>query len=176
MTTTTNYTWGSGIVIPGTDIWMNNEMDDFSMRPGTPNVFGLVGSEANSIAAGKRPLSSMSPTIVRDLEGNNRIVIGARGGPRITSSVFLSLVNRLYFGMYLPEAIFAPRFHHQWKPASLFVEQNGFSAETLRELRSYGYDVRSIVSSAAQHALERSQDGRVWGVVDPRAEGAAVAQ
>ena len=99
ITTTINDDYGSGFTPPGTGVMMNDEMDDFSVQPGVPNHFGLIGGEANSVAAHKRPLSSLSPSIERDLSGNVRLVIGAAGGPTITTSVFLSILNRLRFGM-----------------------------------------------------------------------------
>lgn len=176
ITTTVNDNFGSGFVPPGTGVVMNNEMDDFSIEPGVPNMFGLVGAEANSIAPGKRPLSSMTPTIVRDRNGEVRLVLGAQGGPRITTSVFLALVNRLRFGMSLPDAVTAPRFHHQWKPADLFLEKHGFSPEVLSRLRDMGYSVQEKTDLARMQTLERLPDGRVWGFSDPRTEGAAVAE
>lgn len=179
VTTTINDHFGNGFVPPGTGVVMNNEMDDFSIEPGVPNLFGLVGAEANAVAAGKRPLSSMSPTIVRDLRGNAEIVIGAAGGPRIITSVALSLMNRYRFGMTLPDAVSAPRFHHQWKPEKkLVLESGSFSAEAQAELREgYGYIVEEVLAQSRIHALERfPATGRVWGVPDPRGEGVAVAE
>jgi gamma-glutamyltranspeptidase / glutathione hydrolase len=176
VTTTINDYFGSGFVPPGTGIVMNNEMDDFAVRPGVPNLFGLVGAEANAIAPKKRPLSSMSPTIVRDERGNARIVIGAAGGPRITTAVFLSLLNRLRFEMSLMDAIGAPRIHHQWKPESLMLEKNGFSSEVRAALSKRGWKVAEIRNSAKIHALERFPNGRVWGIPDYRGEGVAVAE
>jgi gamma-glutamyltranspeptidase/glutathione hydrolase len=155
---------------------MNNEMDDFSIQPGAPNRSGLVGAEANSIAPGKRSLSSMSPTIVRDGQGRPRLVLGAAGGPRITTSVFLALVNRLRFGMSLPDAVAAPRFHHQWKPDELKLERDGFSWDTRARLEALGYPLSYATGMAWVHALERFPNGRTWGVPDTRGEGAAAAE
>lgn len=177
ITTTVNDNFGSGFVPPGTGIVMNNEMDDFSIQSGVPNLFGLIGSDANSIRPGKHPLSSMSPTVVRDLQGNNRIIIGAAGGPRIITSVFLSLLNRLEFGMSLIDAVAAPRFHEQWKPEALLLERNGFSAEVRSELEKIGYAPIEVGSLAKVHAIERMpNDGRVSGAADLRGEGAAVPE
>jgi gamma-glutamyltranspeptidase/glutathione hydrolase len=150
-------------------------MDDFSVQPGVPNLFGLVGAEANAVAPGKRPLSSMSPTLVRDSAGNTRVIVGAQGGPRITTSVFLALVDRLRFGMSIVDALVAPRFHEQWKPSELMLE-NGFSAETRERLEAMGYRLKDIGSTGRMAAIERFPNGRVWGVSDPRTEGAAVAE
>jgi gamma-glutamyltranspeptidase/glutathione hydrolase len=176
VTTTINDVYGSGFVPPGTGIFMNDEMDDFSAQPGAPNLFGLVGSEANAIAPGKRPLSSMTPTIVRDSSGNARIVIGGAGGPRILTAVFNVLVDRLVFGISLPDSIAAPRIHEQWKLQSLLMERYGFSPETREKLRALGYEVKDITASAKLHALEHFSNGRVWGSADPRGEGAAEAE
>jgi gamma-glutamyltranspeptidase/glutathione hydrolase len=176
ITTTVNDNFGSGFVPPGTGIVMNNQMDDFSIRPGVPNLFGLVGAEANAIAPGKRPLSSMSPTIVRDAEGNARILIGAAGGPRITTSVFLSLVNRLRFGMSIVDAVAASRLHQQWRPEELMLERGGFAHEVRSRLTDLGYRVSEVPTSGKVHALERFPNGRVWGAPDFRGEGAAVAE
>ncbi|OFZ21984.1 MAG: gamma-glutamyltransferase [Bdellovibrionales bacterium GWB1_55_8] len=176
VTTTVNEHFGSGFVPKGTGVVMNDEMDDFSSQPGVPNLFGLVGAEANAIASGKRPLSSMTPVIVRDVQGNARILLGAAGGPRITSSVFLTLVNRLHFGMSLPDAMGAPRFHHQWKPGKLRVERWGFAPDVLRKLTSLGYELDIVATSARMQGLERFSNGRSWAAPDRRGEGAGAAE
>lgn len=120
-TATINYTWGSFVTIPGTGIILNNEMDDFAIHPGVPNVFGLLGGEANAVAPGKRPLSSMSPTIVQK-EGQPVLVIGAAGGPTIITQVVLGVVRALDFGLSPQQVLAAPRFHHQWQPDVLRIE------------------------------------------------------
>lgn len=176
ITTTVNDNFGSAFVPPGTGIVMNNEMDDFSISPNTPNLFGLVGGDANAIAPNKRPLSSMSPSIVRDADGNNRIVIGAAGGPRIITSVLQTLVNRLHYGMSLPDAVAAPRFHHSWKPGNVRMERFGFPQEVRVRLKQLGYQIDEVGHLAVVHALERFENGRTWGVPDPRGEGAAIAE
>jgi gamma-glutamyltranspeptidase/glutathione hydrolase len=176
ITTTVNNNFGSGFVPPGTGIVMNDEMDDFSTQIGVPNLFGLVGNESNSIAPEKRPLSSMSPTIVRDLKGNNQIAIGAAGGPRIITAVFLSLLNRLRFGMTLSDAVAMPRVHHQWSPSTVYLEKNGFSHETRSMLEDKGYALGEAITLGKVHALERTSNGRTWGAADPRGEGAAVPE
>jgi gamma-glutamyltranspeptidase/glutathione hydrolase len=174
VTTTVNDNFGSAQVPPGTGIFMNNEMDDFAIQPDLPNLFGLVQGEKNTIAPFKRPVSSMSPSIVRDLEGNNLIVIGAAGGPRITTSVFQALINRYYFGMSLIDAVNAPRIHHQWKPDELMVERYGFAPEVRAELVKKGHKLKTITESARIHALERfPNSGYVMGAPDRRAEGEA---
>lgn len=177
LTTTVNDHFGSGFVPLGTGIVMNNQMDDFSIQAGTPNLFGLVGAEANAIKAGKRPLSSMTPTVVRDLEGNNRIAIGAEGGPRIISSTFNALLNRLRFGMSLPDSVMAARVHHQFVPEDLFVELNGFSFETRQNLLAKGWKLKDTADNAYMHAVERfPRSERVWGIADPRTEGAVIVE
>ena len=179
ITTTVNDDFGSGFVPPGTGIVMNDEMDDFSAQPGVPNLFGLVGSKANAIAPYKRPLSSMTPTIVRDSAGNARIAIGAAGGPRITTSVFLSLVGHLRFGLSLPDAVAAPRFHEQWKPARLMLERFGFAPETLKALRQMGYVLDEVPNIARVYGIERvphDRGFRTLAAPDPRGEGGGAAE
>lgn len=176
ITTTINDEYGSGFVPPGTGIFMNDEMDDFSAQPGVPNMFGLVGGEANAIAAGKRPLSSMTPTIVRDEKGNVILAIGASGGPRIISAVFNVILNRFEFGMGISDAVAAGRVHDQWRPNELRVEKYEFAPEVLNHLRSMGYTLAESPALAKIQAIEHFANGRTWGVADPRGEGAAVAQ
>ncbi len=125
LTTTLNGGFGSGVIVDGSGFFLNNEMDDFDARPGEPNMFGLVGSEANAIAPGKRMLSSMSPTIVLR-EGRPWLVLGARGGPRIITAVVQILLNRYEYGMDLEQAVAAPRLHHQWKPDVIWNEEGTF--------------------------------------------------
>ncbi|MGH9559444.1 MAG: gamma-glutamyltransferase, partial [Bryobacteraceae bacterium] len=139
VTYTLNGGFGCGITIPGLGFLLNNEMDDFASKPGSPNMFGLVQSEADSIAPGKRPLSSMMPTIlVRD--GKPFMVIGAPGGSRIITSVTEVILNVIDFGMNIQDAIDFSRFHHQWKPDTLYLEK-GISPDTAALLKSMGYDV-----------------------------------
>jgi len=175
MTVTVNDNFGSGFVPPGTGVVMNNQMDDFSAQPGVPNLFGLVGAEANSIQPGKRPLSSMTPTIVRDENGENRIALGAAGGPKIITAVFQTLLNRLEFGMSLSDSVAAPRIHHQWKPGSVALEKFGFPFEIRQALKKAGYDVQEGPRLGVVHAVEKLPNGRVVGAPDPRGEGTAVA-
>lgn len=176
LTTTINDNLGSGFVPPGTGVVMNNEMDDFSIAPGVPNLFGLVGGEANAVGPGKKPLSSMSPTVVLDEQGHARLAVGAAGGPRIITAVFHTLLNRLKFGMKLPDAVAAARFHHQWKPDTVLLETPGWGPDTREKLKKLGYKLQDSGGLAKVHALERTPEGRVIGAADPRAEGAAVAQ
>lgn len=176
VTETVNGNFGSAFVPAGTGIVMNNQMDDFSIQPGVPNLFGLVGGDANAIAPRKRPLSSMSPTIVRDQKGQVRFVLGAAGGPRIITSVFQTLVNRVQFEMSLADAVSAPRVHHQWRPQFVRVERSSLPVETLESLRRLGYKVEMGGGLAVVHALERQPSGQVIGMPDPRGEGFAAAE
>jgi gamma-glutamyltranspeptidase/glutathione hydrolase len=171
VTYTLNTNFGSGIVAEGTGILLNNEMDDFSAKPGVANVYGLTGGEANAIQPGKRPLSSMTPTIVlRD--GRPWLVTGSPGGARIITTVLETVVDAIDFGMNPAEAAAQPRFHHQWQPDELRVEK-GFSPDTLALLRGYGHRV------AVKPAMGRTQtilirDGMLYGASDPRnPDGAA---
>ena len=131
ITATINTHFGSKVVIPGTGVLMNNEMDDFAVAPGAPNAFGLLGAEANSVEPGKRPLSSMSPTLV--LKGNQPVLaVGAAGGPTIITQTLLAMVHTLDYGLSLKEALAQTRFHHQWKPDTLRIELKASITEALQ--------------------------------------------
>jgi gamma-glutamyltranspeptidase/glutathione hydrolase len=154
-TTTLNGNYGCGLVVRGAGFLMNNEMDDFSAKPGVPNLFGATGGEANAIAPRKRMLSSMTPTLVfRD--GALRFVLGTPGGTTIFTTVFQVLVNRLEFGMTLEEAVRAPRFHHQWPPLRKDEDVVWFEKESAAagELRALGYAVRTRGRIGDVHAIE----------------------
>jgi gamma-glutamyltranspeptidase/glutathione hydrolase len=139
VTTTLNGSYGSKTVVGGAGFFLNNEMDDFSIKPGVPNMFGAIGGEANAIHPGKRMLSSMTPTLV--LKNNKPyIVVGTPGGTTIPTQVFQALMNILEFGMDADDAINKPKFHHQWLPDELVTEK-GFNAATLEALRAMGYPV-----------------------------------
>ena len=142
-------------------------MDDFSSKPGVPNFYGLVGAEANAIAPGKRMLSSMTPTIV---EKNDKVlmVLGSPGGSTIITSVFQVIVNVLEFGMTLDEAVAAPRFHHQWLPDRLMMEENGFDTETINRLKEMGHEIELKERMAKVKAIMVLPDGKLHGVGDPR--------
>ena len=169
-TATVNTSFGSGVVIPGTGIVMNNEMDDFSAEPGAPNAFGLGGAEANAVAPGKRPLSSMSPTIVL-LDGKPVFTVGAAGGPTIISQVVLAIVHFIDHEMTPNQALDQARFHHQWKPNWLLVEK-GLGQTTIDELRSIGHTVKATDSIGAAQAIGLGQNGTAFiGSADPRGRG-----
>ena len=166
VTYTLNTVFGSGIVAGNTGILMNNEMDDFSAKPGVPNVYGLVGGDANAIGPGKRPLSSMSPTIVLK-DGKTWLVTGSPGGSRIITTVLQMVVNTIDYGMNVAEATNAPRFHHQWLPDELRVEK-GFSPDTLKLLEQKGQKVAVKASMGSTQSIMVGPDGTLYGASDPR--------
>ena len=169
-TATVNTTFGSGVVLPGTGIVMNNEMDDFSAQPNVPNAFGLVGADANEILPSKRPLSSMSPTIVlRD--GKPVFSVGAAGGPKIITQAVQAIVHFIDHDMTPAKALGQARFHHQWKPDGLLVEK-ALSQTTIDALRKIGHTVKVTDSIGAAQALGLGHAGRPFtGAADPRGRG-----
>jgi len=166
VTYTLNTNFGSGIVAGNSGILLNNQMDDFSAKPGTPNVYGLVGGEANAVQPYKRPLSSMSPTIIAK-DGKTWLVTGSPGGSRIITTVLQMVVNSIDFGMNVAEATNAPRFHHQWLPDQLRVEK-GFSPDTLRLLESKGQHVKVQPAMGSTQSIMIGPDGMLYGASDPR--------
>jgi gamma-glutamyltranspeptidase/glutathione hydrolase len=171
-TATVNTTFGAKVVVPGTGIVLNNQMDDFSIQPGVANAFGLVGAEANAVAPGKRPLSSMSPTMVLK-EGRPILSVGAAGGPTIISQTVLAIVHTIDFGMAIEDALAQPRFHHQWKPDELRIEKT--VPEKIRgELSRRGHALKVVESLGAAQAVSSKRGGRkLAGAPDPRGEGLA---
>jgi gamma-glutamyltranspeptidase/glutathione hydrolase len=170
VTYTLNGGFGNGITVPGLGFLLNNEMDDFTAKPGAPNLFGLVQGEPNTIAPGKRPLSSMTPTIVLK-DGDLYMVLGGPGGSRIPTAVLQVFLNIVDFGMNAQEAVDAPRFHHQWLPDQLGVER-GFSPDTLDLLRSRGHVVQSDTGpvSAVVEVIVKDE-GWLQGAADARRFG-----
>ena len=165
VTYTLNTNFGTGIVAAGTGILLNNEMDDFSAKPGVPNAYGLVGGAANAVAPGKRPLSSMTPTLVLK-DQQPWLVTGSPGGARIITTVLQQIVNGIDFGMNPAEAAATVRFHHQWMPDELRVEK-GFSPDTLHLLRQKGQNV--VVKPAMGRTQTIQVQGQaLWGYSDPR--------
>ncbi len=164
-TYTLNFSYGSGIVIPGTGILMNNEMDDFSSKKGVPNAYGLVGFEANEIQGRKRPLSSMTPTIVLK-DGKPYLVLGSPGGSRIITTVLQVVLNVLEHKMNIKKAVISPRIHHQWLPDVLLVEE-GFSSDTLSLLKAKGHTIRPSRTMGSVQAIVSSGD-YFYGAADPR--------
>lgn len=167
ITQTVNTSFGSKVVVPGTGVVLNNEMDDFSIAPNTPNAFGLLGSEANSVAPGKRPLSSMSPTIV--LEGTEPIlVVGAAGGPKIITQTASVILRYLDLQMPLSDALAAPRFHHQWRPDALQLERTAPKAWN-DALSQKGHQVEAAGGLATVQAIGRRIGEKAFsGASEPR--------
>ncbi|MCU0230282.1 MAG: gamma-glutamyltransferase, partial [Acidobacteria bacterium] len=179
-TTTINDAYGSGIVVDGAGFLLNNEMDDFAAKPGAPNLYGVVGGEANAVAGGKRMLSTMTPTIVERPDGSPWLVLGSPGGSTIVTTVFQVVSHAIDAGLPLPEAVAAPRVHHQWPPAVagrdvLRTERDprfALPAAELAALSALGYAIepRGALGNVQAIALE---DGAALGAPDPRGIGAA---
>lgn len=167
-TATINTSFGSKVVVRG--IVLNNQMDDFSIQPGVSNYFGLVGAEANAVAPGKRPLSSMSPTIVLK-DGKPIFSVGAAGGPTIISQTLLAIMNVIDFGMDIERALMQPRFHQQWKPDELRIEVS-VAADVRAGLEKRGHKLNVVDSMGAAQAVGAGK-GKFVGVADPRGEGRA---
>jgi len=174
VTTTLNGGYGSAVVAEGAGFLLNNEMDDFSSKPGVPNMYGLLGSEANSIQPNKRMLSSMTPTIVTK-DGKNFMVIGTPGGSTIITTVFQVIMNVIDHKMNIQEAVSAPRFHHQWYPDVIQYEKFAFSNDVIRNLVSMGHTLRIRGSIGDAHGIIIDPNtGLYYGGADPRMEGVAV--
>ena len=171
VTYTLNGGYGSGVTARGTGVLLNNEMDDFTAKPGSPNAYGLLQSENNSIQPGKRPLSAMSPTIVV-ADGAPRLVVGAQGGPTIITTVTQVLLGVMEFGMNVQQAVDFPRFHHQWMPDLLYMEPSGVSAETRKALEGLGHKLHFGRSLGHVEAIEVGED-ILMGAADSRSEGVA---
>jgi gamma-glutamyltranspeptidase/glutathione hydrolase len=174
LTATLNLRFGSKVIVPGTGVFLNNQMDDFSIQPGVPNAFGLVGAEANAVEPGKRPLSSMSPTIVLE-NGRPVMTVGAAGGPRIISQSLLTIVRHLDLGTSLFDAVAAPRFHHQWRPDRLMVERN-FDPGLASRLERRGHNVLKLDYVGVTQAIAFDRVNKQFvGVHDPQVDGKAAS-
>lgn len=173
LTFTINLGFGAAVVTPGTGIILNDEMDDFAAAPHVPNAFGLVGNEANSIAPGKTPLSSMTPTIVTE-NGRLRLATGAPGGSTIITQVLQVILNVLVYNMDVGAAVSAPRIHHQWLPDELRVENWGLDILTLQELRRRGHHIQETPPWGNANAIAVTPDNILEGAADPRGEGTAM--
>jgi gamma-glutamyltranspeptidase / glutathione hydrolase len=170
-TTTLNELYGSGVFVRGGGFFLNDEMDDFTTKPGSPNLYKLVQGEANAIAAGKRMLSAMAPTIVFDPAGRVLLVLGGRGGPRIITSVAQVIENVIDYRMNLSDALSAPRIHHQALPDSIRYDKGGFSAAVLDSLSAMGYGLQPVSYIGAKvNAIMRVRGG-LEGMWDPRGVG-----
>lgn len=172
VTTTLNDSYGSRVVVGGAGFILNNEMDDFSAKPGAANLYGAVGGKANAIAPGKRPLSSMTPTIVLK-GGKTWMVVGTPGGTTIPTSVFQILVNVAEFGMALPEAVKAKRFHHQWKPDVIHIEEGCLTEEVQTRLKRMGHTITPRGPIGRVEAILRITGGLWQGVADSRGDDSA---
>ena len=176
LTTTINGPYGAGIVVEGAGFLLNNDMDDFSAKPETPNQFGLIGrGEANAIAPRKRMLSSMSPTIVTK-DGEVILVTGSPGGSTIITTVLQVIVNVIDHEMPLADAVAKPRFHHQWRPDQVTVERFGFSPDTIGLLEAKGHTLRVMQWGRGigdANSIMRV-GAELHGMHDPRTEGGAV--
>ena len=172
-TVTLNDSYGCKTVVDGAGFFLNNEMDDFVAKPGEPNIYGLVGGDANAIAPGKRMLSSMTPTIVLK-DGGPSMVLGARGGGRITTTVAQIIVNVIDFGMNIQQAVDAPRIHHQWLPDTLFVEADGVPPAVLEDLRRMGYAIEELKEPWGRAEAMLIENNFLFGGPDPREGGVAV--
>jgi len=171
-TYTLNFSYGVGLVADGTGVLLNNELDDFTAAPGASNAFGLVGFEANLPGPGKRPLSSMSPTIVLK-DGKPVLVTGSPGGSRIISTVLQVIVNVLDYHMDIAAAVAAPRLHHQWLPDEVRIER-GFSEDTLAALRAKGHRLVEPFGYSSANSIAVTPNG-LLGAPDPRSRGAEAA-
>lgn len=168
-TTTLNGSYGSLVVVEGGGFILNNEMDDFSVKPGAPNFYGLVGGVANAIEPGKRMLSSMTPTII-EKDGKLLMVVGTPGGSTIITSVFQTILNVLDFGMNMQQAVAAPRFHHQWLPDEVFTEQGAISEEVRNRLQAKGYKITPRGPMGRVDAILITNQRKLETGADPRGD------
>jgi gamma-glutamyltranspeptidase/glutathione hydrolase len=168
-TYTINFGYGTGLVAEGTGILLNNELDDFSAKPGVPNAYGLIGGDANAVGPDKRPLSSMSPTLVLQ-DGRPFLVTGSPGGSRIITTTLQVIMNVIDHGMNIAEATYAPRVHHQWLPDELRIEE-GLSPDTVRLLEQRGHKVVVDDAMGSTQSIMVTEEG-LLGSSDPRTPGA----
>lgn len=173
ITTTLNGSYGAGVVVKGAGFLLNNEMDDFSVKPGAPNMYGLVGGEANAIAPGKRMLSSMTPAILAK-DGELFMVVGTPGGSTIITSVFQTILNVVDFNMSMQSAVAAKKFHHQWLPDDVAVEEKALDSATTTKLQAKGYKMVNRGAIGRVDAILKTKWGYYQGGADPRGDDKAV--
>ena len=169
VTTTLNRAFGTKIVVAGSGFLLNNEMDDFSAKPGVPNSFGLIGNDANAVVGGKRMLSSMTPTII---EKDNKLfmVVGSPGGSKIITSVYQAIVNVIDHGLGMQEAVSNPRIHHQWMPDLIYMEPNSIESQIKDELTKMGHTLKERTVFGEVDAILVLPDGKYEGGADPRGD------
>jgi gamma-glutamyltranspeptidase/glutathione hydrolase len=169
ITTTLNDSFGSKIFVQGAGFLLNNEMDDFSSKPGVPNMYGLIGGKANSIQPGKRMLSSMTPTIV-EKDGKLFMIVGTPGGSTIMTSVFQTIVNVIAFNQSMQQAVASKRFHHQWLPDEVDIEKGALDSATVIKLQNKGYKVTTRGGIGRVDAILKTAQGYYEGGADPRGD------
>lgn len=172
-TTTLNGGFGNHVVVSGAGFFLNNEMDDFSAKPGAPNMYGLIGGEANSIKPNKRMLSSMTPTIV-EKNGALFMVVGSPGGSTIITSVFQTILNVIEFEMNMQGAVDFPRYHHQWKPDVIQIEESRFDETLIKKLETLGHAIKKRSSIGRVDAILVLENGHLEGGADPRGDDTAI--
>ncbi len=173
LTFTINTTFGAAVMAPGTGVILNNEMDDFSAKPGVPNAYGLVGGEANAIAPGKTPLSSMTPTLVFNPDQRLALVIGSPGGSTIITTVLQTIIQTLHFGRPLAESLALPHFHHQWLPDCVLLDRKGLPPAMSEALKDQGHCLKVREDFGNAQGILIDAKGRTTAASDPRGEGTA---
>lgn len=171
-TTTLNNTFGNSIVVSGAGFLLNNEMDDFSVKPGVPNLYGLIGAEANSIAPGKRMLSSMTPAMI-EKDGHLLLVTGSPGGSTIPTTVYQVIINFSDYGMPVGKAVDASRFHHQWLPDVVYYEKSSLDSSVIDDLKRMGHTLKERGNLGSVNAISVTADGKRWAGADSRGNNAA---
>jgi gamma-glutamyltranspeptidase/glutathione hydrolase len=173
VTTTLNDNFGNKEIVEGAGFFLNNEMDDFVIKPGTPNIYGLIGTDANSIAPNKRMLSSMTPTIILK-DAKPFMILGSPGGGRIITTVLQTIINVIDFGMDLETAVESPRFHHQWYPDEIVIEKNSLTLKTKNKLIEMGHNLNEIINFGRIDAIMFFSDGFMTGISDTRGYGKSI--